>query len=271
MNHPLDYDQSRPLFLSNGQRFAMQDAIQCIQTAFADNRPVLIYLHGRAAGKGEPKRSVGDGTYNALQGYGANVIGFTWDSDDTGYDIQRPLAIKAEFVRFLDLLTRFVAANALALPSFIAHSMGNLLVAELARDGYFLARHGPRFNHIVLCAPALKSKDHNQWLGQIQAAKQVFVTYNQHDKMLLALGVVTFAAMLGKKLQPPLVADQVVRYVDLGDLHVNHHYFVPSGQEQKQNLTTFFATALLGQHVDLEFLARPVDVGGVTVFRMVNA
>ncbi len=268
MTQPLDYDKNLPLYLGSGQRFALQDALACIEAAFAQNKPVLIYLHGRAAGRGEPKRSVQDGTYAALQAYGAAVIGFTWDANDNGYDIQRPLAIKAGFVQFLDLLAQFVAAKALDLPSLLAHSMGNLLIAELANEGYFLAQ--PRFKHIVLSAPALKSKDHHQWLGQIQAASQVFVTYNQHDKMLLALGVVTFTAMLGKKLVLPLAANAAVQYVDIGDLRVNHHYFVPSGQENKQNLSTFFATALRGQTVDLATLARPVALNGGTVFRLNN-
>ncbi len=276
MPKSLKYDKNLPLYLASGRRFALQDALACIEAAFAQNKPVLIYLHGRAAGKGEPKRSVKDGTYAALQAYGAAVIGFTWDADDNGYDIQRPLAIKAGFVQFLDLLAQFVAAKALALPSLLAHSMGNLLIADLANEGYFLAQASaqqpapPRFNHIVLVAPALKSKDHHQWLGQIQAARQVYVTYNQYDRILLALGVVTFAAMLGKKLALPLAVSATVQYVDIGDLRVNHHYFVPSGQENKKNLTTFFATALRGQSVDLATLARPVQLNGVTVFRLIN-
>jgi Alpha/beta hydrolase of unknown function (DUF900) len=269
----LEYDKNLPLYLASGQRFALHDAKACIEAAFAEHKPVLIYLHGRAAGKGEPKRSVLDGTYAALQAYGATVIGFTWDADDTGYDIQRPLAIKTGFVHFLDLLAQYVESRALALPSLIAHSMGNLLIAELAHEGYFsgptLAQQ-PRFKHIVLTAPALRSKDHHQWLGQIHAARQVYVTYNQHDRMLLALGVVSFAAMLGKKLVLPLAASAAVQYVDVGNLHVNHHYFVPSGQENKQNLNTFFATVLRGQSVDLATLARPVLLDGVTVFRLIN-
>ncbi len=99
----LDYDPNRPLFLPSGERMSISQSRAAIEQAYSLDSPVLVYIHGRARGVGEPKKSVNQRIYDALSAYGASTIGFTWDADDGGYDETRPQASAEDFDRLPDI------------------------------------------------------------------------------------------------------------------------------------------------------------------------
>jgi len=73
----LKYDAARPLFIAPEKRLSIDQASQALDQCYQTKMPVLIYLHGRAKGVGEPKKSVESGIYRELAAYGVAVLGFT--------------------------------------------------------------------------------------------------------------------------------------------------------------------------------------------------
>jgi hypothetical protein len=273
MPHELSYDESRPLYSPDGQRYAIDRSREALEAAFGTAQPLVIYVHGRAVGIGEPRKSVERGIYNALESYGVSVVGFTWDADDAGYDETRPIASADAFDVFLDALAKMLNARAgeLTKPTLLAHSMGNLIIAELAKDGRLGASRGALFANTVLNAAAVRTKRHHLWLDAVKISERKYVMVNPNDKVLTFAGVLEFAKMLGKAAKGPAASAIDTTYVDLSALGVNHRYFVPGPlQKGQQSLKTFFDQALAGMAVRLDQIATPAVVDGVPFQRLVR-
>jgi esterase/lipase superfamily enzyme len=268
----LTYDPEVPLYFHHtGARFRLDQSTELLALAYAQNKPVLIYLHGRAKDIGEPQKSIEKKIYAALHHYELTVIGFTWDADDGGYDESRAISSVPDLQIFLEALKEYLLrpANAeLAKPSIIAHSMGNLLLAELAKDGLLANNQlGQVFNNVVLNAAAVKSKRHHLWLGRIAPAGKVYVMINPHDTVLMFAGLLFKPDMLGKELRAPGAASAHISYLDLSALDVNHRYFIPAAQNGEPHLRTFFAAALTGKAPDLSTYTQPEKIADVAVHR----
>ncbi len=266
MPNPLDYNRAKPLFMLPDNLLAIDDAPNALESLYNQGKPVLIYLHGRAKGIGEPRKSVEEKIYANLTKYGVATIGFTWDSDDPGYDESRPIASADDFARFLGHLGDYLRANPQAAkPSLLAHSMGNIIVAELAKDDLLGTAQGPLLANIVLSAAAVKQKRHHQWLEKIGVAERNYVMVNPHDTVLKLAGFGFKPNMLGQDLRAPGVTPEQATYVSLERLGVKHRYFVKPGQKKQANLQNFYAQALSGATVDFAPLADPHSIDGVPV------
>lgn len=266
MTHPLNYDFARPLFMLPKQRLSIDDAPQAIEAAYATGKPVLIYLHGRAKGLGEPRKSVKEKIYDNLSGYGVCTIGFTWDADDGGYDETRPVASVNDFHRFLGILRAYLQSHPTAAkPSLLAHSMGNIIISELAKDDLLFADRATLFGNIVFSAAAVKQKRHKRWLEKAGVAERNYVMINPNDTMLKLAGFGLKPDMLGQDLKSPGVAAEQATDVSLDRLDVKHRYFVKPGQKEQANLYSFYAQALTGATVNLASLADPDTIDGVSV------
>jgi hypothetical protein len=273
----LTYDKQRPLYLWKGgsetsERYTAAQSREALEAAYTPGLPVLIYIHGRAKGAGEPRKGVNNGTYTALANYGVSVLGFTWDADDGGYDVTRPLATEDEFDRLLNALAAMLAERngELPKPALLAHSMGNLLVQEVAEDGKLSAASGALFSNIILNAAAVESKRHHLWLDAIGASERKYVLFNRNDWMLKLLTAFAFDRMLGRRLSAPAASPAQTTYVDVAPLNVNHMYFVPSRQEKSIALRAFFTEAIAGKAVDLSNIAERVQMDGVSVQRLLK-
>ncbi len=268
MTTDLNYDPNRPLFLPSGERLSISQSRAAILQAYSLDKPVLVYIHGRAKGVGEPKKSVKRGIYDALSAYGVSTIGFTWDADDGGYDETRPQASAEDFDRLLDALGEFLSSSEGAgktKPALLAHSMGNLIVSELAKDERLMSDRGNLFTNIVLNAAAVKTKRHHHWLSRIEASERTYVMLNPDDRVLGFAGALFKPNMLGKELRSPGVSPDQAVYVDLSRLGVNHRYFVPAKQKAQKHLKTFFNQALNGETVDLDAVSDAHSIDGVDV------
>ncbi|MEJ2452864.1 MAG: alpha/beta hydrolase [Candidatus Thiodiazotropha sp.] len=266
MPNPLDYNRAKPLFMLPDRLWAIDDAPHALESIYSQDKPVLIYLHGRAKGIGEPRKSVEENIYANLTKYDVATIGFTWDSDDPGYDETRPIASADDFARFLDYLGDYLRANPQAAkPSLLAHSMGNIIVAELAKDDLLGTARGPLMANIVLSAAAVKQKRHHRWLEKIRMAERNYVMVNPHDRVLKFAGFGFKPNMLGQDLRTPGVTPELATYVSLEQLGVKHRYFVKPGQKKQANLRSFYAQALSGATVDFGPIADPRSIDGVPV------
>ena len=102
------YDRELPLFIAPETRLPAELAGQALDQCYQSNKSVLVYIHGRAKGVGEPRKSVESGIYRELAAYGVAVLGFTWDADDAGYDENRPIASCGDFAKLLSALRRYL-------------------------------------------------------------------------------------------------------------------------------------------------------------------
>lgn len=265
----LDYNPELPLHLHPNQRFSMAQVDVALGKAFDSPTPVLIYVHGRAAKIGEPKKSVETGIYDELKAYGTSVLGFTWDADDGGYDETRPLASCEDFDKLLDALAGFLGTHQGRKPSLLCHSMGNLIVAEEAKDDRLTSARGAMFSNVVLTSAAVKAKRHASWLDKIGVADRIYVTANEHDVVLGFAGALFRPNMLGKQLVGPAATSAKVTYVDVSDCDVNHRYFVPQGQKHHANITKFYRQALTGEPVAFATIANTSRFGDVPTQKII--
>lgn len=268
MSDDLKYDPNRPLYISPNKRFALSDSKKALELAYSKNKPVLIYIHGRANNVGEPMKSEKENIYDDLASYGISVIGFTWDADDGGYDESRPEASADDFDSFLTAINDYLRTSdgkGKAHPSLLAHSMGNIIIAELAKDEKLTAERGKIFNNIVLSSAAVKSKRHHKWLKDIGISDQTYVMVNPKDPMLRFAGILR-PNMLGREIKKPGVSKEHGYYIHLEDVDVDHRYFVPSGQKNQSNLYSFYSQALTGIQVDLAKISEKTSIDGIDIF-----
>lgn len=267
MSEDLEFDATRPLFMPPDRRNAISESNSVIEEAYATGNPVVVYIHGRAKNIGEPKKSVESNIYRGLKSYGISVIGFTWDADDSVYDETRPIASAEDFVTFLMALGHYLKNHPNEKkPTLLAHSMGNIIVSELAKEDQLRREKGDLFKNILLSAAAVKTKRHHKWLKKIEVSERLYVLVNPDDKVLKFAGLLFKPDMLGRELRGPGVSPENAQYIDLRRLEVNHRYFVPAGQKSQSNLKTFFAEALAGKAVDLDAIADIERVEGVSVY-----
>lgn len=211
----LTYDPDHPLFIAPSTRLRIDEAEKALDLCYQTGRPVLIYLHGRAKDVGEPKKSVNTEIYRELEAYGVAVLGFTWDADDPGYDENRAVASSDDFARLLKSLRSYLDSHNVQAPSLLAHSMGNIIVAEAAKDELLGPAAGTLITNLILTSAAVKTKRHAKWLDLIEAAERIFVPVNTHDLVLGFAGLAFRPNMLGKDLQGPGARSPKVTYVDI--------------------------------------------------------
>lgn len=266
----LTYDPDHPLFIAPSTRLRIDEAEKALDLCYQTAKPVLIYIHGRAKDVGEPKKSVSAGIYQELEAYGVAVLGFTWDADDPGYDENRALASSDDFARLLKSLQRYLSTHNVQAPSILAHSMGNIIVAESAKDELLGPAAGGKFiKNLILTSAAVKTKRHAKWLDLIEAAERIFVPVNANDVVLGFAGFAFRPNMLGKDLQAPGSRSPKVTYVDISACKVNHRYFVPQGQRGRAGLRFLYADWVAGLPARFNNIAVPAEMNGVSTLRVV--
>jgi pimeloyl-ACP methyl ester carboxylesterase len=269
MSDDLNYNPDLPLYISPNQRFAIDDAHKALEVAYSKDKPVVIYIHGRAKNVGEPAKSEKKNIYKDLADYGISVIGFTWDADDGGYDETRPIASADDFDLFLKALKNYLSTGTGTdkdKPSLIAHSMGNIIVAELAEEDRLTVERGKLFKNIIFSSAAVKSKRHHKWLRKIDASERNYIMVNPKDPMLGFAGYLFKPNMLGREIRKPGVSIEHGFYIHLGRLDVGHRYFVAPGQENQSNLHLFYVQALAGQTVELDGISGRKPLDGIEIF-----
>lgn len=265
----LTYDPDHPLFIAPSTRLRIDEAEKALDLCYQTGRPVLIYLHGRAKDVGEPKKSVNTEIYRELEAYGVAVLGFTWDADDPGYDENRAVASSDDFARLLKSLRSYLDSHNVQAPSLLAHSMGNIIVSEAAKDELLGPAAGTLITNLILTSAAVKTKRHAKWLDLIEAAERIFVPVNTHDLVLGFAGLAFRPNMLGKDLQGPGARSPKVTYVDISACKVNHRYFVPQGQNRHVGLKSLYADWATGLPPRFNDIAMPDEMNGVPVLRVV--
>lgn len=244
------------LYTTDGTEFLIDDVGSAFAHAVAggavDN--VIVYVHGRACGGGEPSKSLSGSMPELETDYGARAIMFNWQGADVGCPLGFPedeaRAAGTAFAHTLHKLAydRFIhpAVYAGLRITLLTHSMGSLVLEEATSTDTVAFPPG-LFDTAVINAAASARDGHDAWLSTVVLSPHLYVTENDDDKVLLAASALG-GTRLGKNVDGVTLASNAV-YVDFTASTVNHAYYIHSGQDGA-HMTAFYDAVMNGLAFD---------------------
>lgn len=255
-------DSSPSLYILPKQSFQVDKIAEALDKLFAENDGndnVVLYVHGRAGGKKkEPIKSLKSVMPSLRDDYTAKVIMFYWPGADEGgvkgFPEKRAREAAPALAETLLALNQYKRANSERLKNvkltLILHSMGNIVFEEFLNAYKPGSLEKQLFDTVVLSSSASKSKDHASWLRKMDFSPHLYVTVNDDDKILISAGILR-GKRLGKEIVDKVLASQAT-YVDVTNAHVNHAYFISSGQEDNICLEEFYEKIMNGEKFGFE-------------------
>ena len=275
----INYDATRPIYDDTAIKRSVDQLPQVLTDAYAKNKPVLFYVHGRGD---EPTKSfsagmTGGGALPRLEKeYGVTVVMVNWSSKGKSrLDRATPLGKMPEAVATFDAtmstLAAFRASHPdVAAPSLLVHSMGAIVVAKaIEAHGWRGTAEAPLFQHVLLSEADADSQGHDVWLSKLAAVERVYVTQNSDDFVLkhsTDQRSPSTNRALGLKPVAPLVARAT--YVDLtGALKKKlivgaHQIFAKAWMGGNVGTCMFVSNVLRGQRFEILALSQVKLVSG---------
>jgi len=248
--------------LPDNQKFAIENintALDSLLARSGDTRTIILYVHGRAAGKEEePDKSLKDVVPCLEHECPARVLMFFWPGAAKG----GPLGFPEDQARqagpglgqALTGLKKYKAENSAKLQErkfvLLTHSMGSIVLEEYL--GSYKAGDLPPglFDTVVISSSASASKDHADWLKKTDFSSHTYVTVNDNDPIDGWAGFKELQTRLGKKLDTLISGNVTLApnalYVDFSKTGVDHRYFIASGQKGNPYVKDFFRAVLSG-------------------------
>jgi hypothetical protein len=248
--------------LPDNQKFAVENintALDSLLARSGDTKTIILYVHGRGAGKEEePDKSLKDVVPCLEHENPARVLMFFWPGSAVGgtFGFPEDQARQAGpgLGQALTGLKKYKADNSAKLQGrkfvLLTHSMGSIVFEEYLRTYKAGDLPPDLFNTVVLSASASASSGHADWLKKTDFSSYAYVTVNDKDEVVGAVGIIELEARLGKKLNT-LFGNKIALapnalYVDFSETGVNHRYFIASGQEGNPYIKEFFKASLSG-------------------------
>jgi hypothetical protein len=210
--------------------FPVTEADLAFKTAFASGQDVLLYVHGRAAGrKKEPTKSRLGYMKEIGEGHKLAIVMFHWKGAEgdgpLSFPDEAPRAAADDFHRTL-LAAKTCAHSRNTSLNLVTHSMGSLVVEAWSQK--YAAAHSWRiFDNLVLSAPANQPQDHRTWMAPLRISKRKYVLSNVHDLTLGFATAITRRRKLGRIAGLWSDLDPATTYINLDSAHVGHGYFSP--------------------------------------------
>jgi hypothetical protein len=248
--------------LPDNQKFAIENISTALDSLLArsgDTRTIILYVHGRAAGKEEePDKSLKDVVPCLEHECPARVLMFFWP----GAAVGGPLGFPEDQARqagpglgqALTGLKKYKADNSAKLLGrkfvLLTHSMGSIVLEEYLRSYKAGDLPSGLFDTVVLSSSASASAGHADWLKKTDFSGHTYVTANDNDSMNKLIEAKTGLARLGERLET-LSGDKVALapnalYVDFSKTGVDHRYCIASGQKGNPYIKDFFRAVLSG-------------------------
>ena len=260
----MKFDDQLLVYTSDKRGFEQAALQNEFATLLRQNRPVVLFIHGR--GKEPGKSLEGAGFFarlarvegNAvpkLEDYEAKVAMFSWNSRRCGFlifgldDRDCPLAnmddAQARFHTVIAALANAVNEVGTMHPpiTLLAHSMGTIVVERYVEANGWRTPGAPRlFTNVVLSSADADNLGHERWVGTISAVERVYVTVNKSDPTLEASteSRAPGALALGRDTGPLRAPNAT--YVDL-DIKA-HEIFTK--RLSHPEIETFFSTIFSG-------------------------
>lgn len=226
----LKYDPKYPLYTSDAERYGFDQVDAALDKVFSAQLPVVFFIHGRG---NEPNKSIFSGTF--VEGgavrkletqYKTKVLMFNWNSKATLSDRTEPLSqmnVGAESLRKVllqvkDYLNRIENKNKKMV--LVAHSMGSIILQTLIQKAYWptVVDQKPLFSQILISSPDADNVKHWEWLNELSASENIFVTINKDDDILEKSTDDREEGRDPLGLKPVLPLSPKVTYLDLSKL-----------------------------------------------------
>jgi hypothetical protein len=300
MPEKIAFDSAKPLYLSDGRSFAINQIPQILDELRASGRPIIVFIHGRGS---EPTKSLRGGGFLvnsyvkgelrerrpqariAIPGTSADVYS-NWDSERKHgplnldfADRSRPLSnIPSATIAFGQTLARIAVyrnQHAGRSMTLLAHSMGTIVVQRCVETGAWPTTASGMFANVLLSESDADSQDHAVWLSKLGALENVYVTVNADDGTLRKATDQRPKGRwaLGLEAVPPLA--QNVRYIDLSKMgaaagapHDTHEIINKRTMGGQIHVCRFFTQVLHGDIPDLALGANVDQVKDDVTYRL---
>lgn len=265
----LKFDPTKRLYTSDKAGYKVSKLPALLDRLLSNGKPVILFVHGRG---NEPKKSleggrfIGRAVYKLESGYDANVLMFSWDSKrgkglkDRGRPLSNMLVASKEFLKILEGIKQYRKSHPQSKPiALISHSMGNIVIESAVKnlDGWIENDGKPLFSNILLSASDADDVEHAEWVEQISATENVYITINADDKVLKKSNDrPSGTAPMG--LEPGSKLANKATYVDVtrlgkrkGKKTKKHELFNKPGMYDQVHVCQFFHQVLTGESVIL--------------------
>ncbi|MBC7457332.1 MAG: alpha/beta hydrolase [Bdellovibrionaceae bacterium] len=260
----LEFNAQYPLYTADGARYGFDQIHAALDTAFASNKPVVIYIHGRGD---EPLKSIegkpliGGATVPKIEkDFDVRVILFNWDSQGLLLDRKKPLSnIPAAVESFKKVLAAIKTYNLTNKKLILhAHSMGSIVIQTYILQNGWPAAGSPIFSNVLFTEPDADNLKHAVWMDQISSQENVFITINNDDVILNRSTDARPPGAAALGLKPTADLSYAATYLDftkLGDkvnkaTHV-HEIFDKDGMKFQVHICTVIEQIMKGENPTL--------------------
>ena len=239
----------------------LSDALKAIEGDIGINN-FILYVHGR--GK-EPTKSLAHVIPQLEREYKAKVLMFHWSPSWSGVFGYPNNEAKAASTALFKILKDFKVYKSAGFEggksTFLVHSMGNIVLANMMNSYVSEELEENLFDTIILNSADADADVHHEWVEKIDFTpklgdrRNIYITVNEHDVILRLSAKRQVKKRLGQKLQSMLgryfSLAKNANYLDVTECEVNHRYFIKSGQKNNPYLQQFYGSVLNGIPIDL--------------------
>lgn len=220
--------------------------------AVDNGRDILLFVHGH--GKEFP--SVLTRGHQIADKYDLSMIIFDWPSYNSNFNksLSRVRRCGENYYNLLLQLQKYRSAKLGENQgiSMLLHSLGNYFLTHLVVNGNNQYLDGKIFDNIILNSAAVRSKEHGDILSQIAIQDNMYVIFNNNDKVLRGAHLLTAGKMLGNEPLEPLGIG--CRYIDFTPIVGTEHTYFAGYHPFEFEIPAFdlvFDTAFHGRQINL--------------------
>lgn len=220
--------------------------------AIDNGRDMLLFVHGH--GKSMP--AVLTRGYQIADRYDVSMILFDWPSFNSNFNksLSRVRRCGENYYNLLLQLQEYRSSNMQSGQhlSMLLHSLGNYFLTHLVVNGNNQYIEGKIFDNIIMNSAAIRSKEHGEVLSQIGMQENLYVIFNNNDKVLRGAHILTAGKMLGNVVIEPLAKE--ASYIDFTAVAGTQHTYFAGYHQFEFDLPVFeqvFDIAFHGGKVNL--------------------
>lgn len=197
------------------------------------------------------------------------VLVFSWPSKDLelngikNFKNSKEIAFSsahhfAELIYFMESFKdKNPAFSKKAKLSLFLHSLGNLLLKNMALDGNEYINGGIIFDNVIINSAAVNQKNHSDWVERLSFQKRIYITSNRSDFNLKGVRIFTKEGkQLGEVIEKPIAKN--ASYINFSDAigfkiptGITHTFFIGKIPEQNFNIRNLYTKLFHGEEINL--------------------
>lgn len=188
------------------------------------NQDMLLMLHGH--GKSFPQNI--ERAWRVQNRYEVSVILFDWPSQNGNFNksLSRVRRCGENFYNLLVNIRDYRRQHPENQARFniIAHSLGNYFLTHMVVNGNWQYFDETFADHVILNAPAVRSREHGKFLSLLNISHHKYVMLNKNDKILRGARILMSGKMLGNLVMEPHATNTTyIHFTEIAG--TEHNYF----------------------------------------------